>query len=113
MRQAIFNFDPLDRVKQLGRGTSEDRDLGSLQPDGPITGSPLVLANGMLVATESGTVFAYDATGSKLWDAIIGGKIYTTPVAAGDRIAVAPTGTDFLLAMLDQNGKLLWKFTGK
>jgi len=84
-----------------------------LQPDGPITGSPLVLANGMLVATESGTVFAYDATGSKLWDAIIGGKIYTTPVAAGDRIAVAPTGTDFLLAMLDQNGKLLWKFTGK
>ncbi|MGZ3434548.1 MAG: outer membrane protein assembly factor BamB family protein, partial [Isosphaeraceae bacterium] len=82
-------------------------------PSGSITGSPLALADGMLVATESGTVFAYDGTGSKLWDTVLGGKIYTAPVAAGDRIAVAPTGTDFLLAALDQNGKLLWKFTGK
>jgi outer membrane protein assembly factor BamB len=85
----------------------------ALQPDGPITGSPLILANGVLVATESGTIFAYDRSGGKTWDAVVGGKIYTTPVVSGDRIAVAPLNADFLLAAVGQDGKLLWKFTGK
>jgi outer membrane protein assembly factor BamB len=84
-----------------------------LQPDGPITASPVVLPNGILVATESGTVFAYDRTGSNLWEAVVGGKIYTTPAVSGDRIAVAPLNADFLLAALSPDGKLVWKFTGK
>jgi outer membrane protein assembly factor BamB len=83
-----------------------------INPDGPITASPLVLANGMLVATESGSIYAYDRTGVKIWEASVGGKIYTTPVASGVRILVAPLSTDFLLAAV-QDGKLLWKFTGK
>jgi hypothetical protein len=44
---------------------------------------------------------------------VVGGKIYTTPVISGDRIAVAPLSTDFLLAALSLDGKLVWKFTGK
>jgi outer membrane protein assembly factor BamB len=83
-----------------------------ITPDGPITASPLVLAAGMLVATESGSIYAYDRTGAKIWEASVGGKIYTTPVASGTRILVAPLSTDFLLAAV-QDGKLLWKFTGK
>jgi outer membrane protein assembly factor BamB len=84
------------------------------QPDGPITGSPLVLPEGMLVATESGTMFAYDKTGTKLWDLNLGGQIYTTPVAAGDTILVAPMKANFLLRAVTQDGKLLpWEFTGK
>ncbi len=84
-----------------------------LQPDGPITGSPVVLGTGVLVATESGTLIAYDQTGAKSWDANVGGKIYASPAVGGSTIAVAPLNTDFLLAGLDQTGKILWKFTGK
>ena len=93
-----------------------------LQPDGPITGSPLVLTDSssstdagdnILVATESGSLFSFDATGVKKWDVTLGGKIYTSPIPAGDVIVAAPLGTDFLLAAVSKDGKLLWKFTGK
>jgi len=109
---SVYTADIGGHIYSLGAPNGKNA-WPDILPDGPITGSPLALADGMLVATESGTVFAYDSTGSKLWDTVIGGKVYTAPIAAGDRIAVAPTGTDFLLAALDQNGKLLWKFTGK
>ncbi|MFH1185776.1 MAG: PQQ-binding-like beta-propeller repeat protein [Chloroflexota bacterium] len=85
-----------------------------LQPDESITGSPLVLPDGVLVATESGTIFAYDRTGTKLWDVALGGQIFTTPVAGGDAILIAPMKAEFLLRAVSQDGKLLpWEFTGK
>ncbi len=109
---SVFAADIGGNIYSLGapNGKSAWPDT---QPDGPITGSPLALSDGMLVATESGTVFALDGTGTRSWDAAVGGKIYTTPVASGDVILVAPLNTDFLLAALSQAGKLLWKFTGK
>jgi outer membrane protein assembly factor BamB len=84
-----------------------------VQPDGPITGSPLVLSNGVLVATESGSIFAFDPHGVKLWDATIGGNVYTAPVASGNLLIVAPLNADFLLSAVTKDGSLVWKFTGK
>jgi outer membrane protein assembly factor BamB len=84
-----------------------------IQPDESITGSPLILSDGVLVATESGTVFAFDRNGGKAWDVNVGGKIYTTPIASGNFILLSPLNADFLLAAVDQKGTLVWKFTGK
>jgi outer membrane protein assembly factor BamB len=109
---SVYAADLSGRIYSFGAPNGKNA-WPLLQPDGPITGSPLLLANGMLVATESGTVFAYDRTGTKTWDTVIGGNIYTTPVASGDRIAIAPLNTDFLLAAVSLDGKLVWKFTGK
>jgi outer membrane protein assembly factor BamB len=81
-----------------------------VQPDGPITGSPLVQNDHILLATESGSVFAVDREGKVLWSEAIGGKIYTTPVAAGDVTLVAPLETEFYLAALDPNGRQVWTF---
>jgi outer membrane protein assembly factor BamB len=82
-----------------------------IKPDGPITGNPLVLADrSMLVATESGSVFAFDQNSGKLWDVSIGGKIYTTPVAAGDLILIAPLKANFQLAAIRNNGQIVWKY---
>jgi outer membrane protein assembly factor BamB len=83
----------------------------TVKPDGPITASPLVQNDHVLLATESGSVFAVDRDGEVLWSEEIGGKIYTTPVAAGDTILVAPLETDFYLAALDENGRQIWTFT--
>ena len=88
----------------------------AIQLDGAITASPLVLADGtMVVVTEAGNAFAFDRVGAKAWGqgTTIGGKIYTTPVAAGDQVIVAPQGADALLVALSKSGNVVWKFTGK
>ena len=115
---SLFAADISGNIYSLGVPNGMNAWSG-LQPDGPITGSPLVLADGsMAVATESGSLFAYDAGGTKKWDLLPGGKIYTSPVSAGDPasgfIMVAPLNTDFLLAAVSSDGsKIVWKFTGK
>jgi eukaryotic-like serine/threonine-protein kinase len=82
----------------------------SVQPDGPVTASPLIQNDHILLATESGSIYAVDRDGKVLWSEEVGGKIYTTPVAAGDVILVAPLETDFYLAALDPNGRQIWTF---
>ena len=82
-----------------------------VKPDGPITASPLVREEHILLATESGSIFAVDRDGKVLWSEAIGGKIYTTPIAAGDLTIVAPLETEFYLAALDLNGRQVWTFT--
>jgi len=84
-----------------------------VKPDGPITASPLVQNDHILIATESGSIFAVGNDGKVLWTQQVGGKIYTTPVAAGDLTIVSPLETDFYLAALDANGRQVWKFTPK
>jgi outer membrane protein assembly factor BamB len=82
-----------------------------IKPDGPITASPLIQNDHILIATESGSLFAIDRDGNVLWNQEVGGKIYTTPVASGDLVLVAPLETEFYLAALDQNGRQVWTFT--
>lgn len=81
-----------------------------IQPDGPITASPLMVNDLILIATESGSIFEVDAEGqSKLWSQP-GGKIYTSPVMAGDLVLVAPLGADAYLYAYDLNGRQAWAF---
>lgn len=82
-----------------------------VKPDGPITASPLVREDHILIATESGSIFALDRDGKVLWTEEVGGQIYTTPIAAGDLTIVAPLGPEFYLAALDLNGRQVWTFT--
>ena len=82
-----------------------------VKPDGALTASPLVREDHILLATESGSVYALDRDGKVLWNEQVGGKIYTTPVAAGDLTIVAPLETEFYLAALDANGRQVWTFT--
>jgi outer membrane protein assembly factor BamB len=98
-----------------GKNAWPDIELG-----GPITGSPLALPDGMLVVTDAGTLFAFDRTGSQTWFSKLDIKdekkirVYTTPVASGDVILVAPMNADYLLRAVSLDGKFLpWEFTGK
>lgn len=83
----------------------------SVQPDGAITANALLQNDHLLLATESGNLYAIGRDGTPLWFEEVGGKIYTTPVVAGDLILVAPLGADFYLAALDSNGRRVWAFT--
>jgi outer membrane protein assembly factor BamB len=89
----------------------------SIQPDGPVTASPLVREEYVLLATESGSIFAIDRAGKVVWSEEVAdedgrkGQIYTTPIAVGDLTIVAPLNTNFYLVALDPNGRRVWTFT--
>ncbi len=83
----------------------------SIQPDGSVIGTPLVLDEQIVFTTEAGSVYAVSETGEILWSTQVGGKLYAPPVLAGDFILVAPLEADFLIAALDRNGNQVWTFT--
>jgi len=83
----------------------------SIQPDGPLVGSPLVMTEYIVFVTESGTLYAVDQEGKITWQRTIGGKIYTTPVTDNEKILVAPMQAEFALTAHDSNGSQVWVFT--
>lgn len=85
--------------------------ITSAEMDGPITGSPLVQDGSIYIPTESGTLFAYDTEATPLWSQTVGGKLHTSPVAAGDAILVAPIDADALLVALTNEGAIRWSYT--
>ncbi|MDD5368883.1 MAG: PQQ-binding-like beta-propeller repeat protein [Anaerolineaceae bacterium] len=94
-----------------GVDTTTHKATIQITPDGPIVSTPLLLKDRLIFVTESGSVQAIDFTGKILWNHTINGKLYTTPVQAGDHTLVAVTQGDQLLAALDQNGNQVWSFT--
>lgn len=90
---------------------SGKQNWDTVQPDGPVVASLLVVGDQIYVGTEAGTLVALDRDGKTLWDKTVGGKIYTTPVLSGDLILVAPYTADFILAAYDAEGKQAWIFT--
>ncbi|HXD11205.1 MAG TPA: PQQ-binding-like beta-propeller repeat protein [Anaerolineales bacterium] len=78
--------------------------------DSEITASPLVLPDHILVATESGKIYAVNAEGSTLWFEPAKGKAYTTPVSAGGEVLVSYIDSDYYLIALDNDGHKKWTF---
>ncbi len=79
--------------------------------DSEITASPLVLPDHVLVATESGKVYAIDAKGSStLWYEPTKGKAYTTPVSVDGEVLVSYIESDYYLIALDNDGHKKWTF---
>jgi outer membrane protein assembly factor BamB len=99
------NFYTLDAANGQSLWT-----LTADQLDGPIAGSPLVVDGLIYVSTESGTLFALSTQGAIEWSQAIGGKLYTSPLAADDLIIVAPIDTDELLIALTADGARRWGF---
>ena len=91
--------------------SSGSQSWNPIKPNGPVTASPLVREEHILLATESGSIYAIDREGKVLWSQEIGGKIYTTPVAVDDLTIVAPLETEFYLVALDLDGRQAWTFT--
>jgi outer membrane protein assembly factor BamB len=115
MGNTLYAADISGNLYSLATGNGKN-GWPALKPDGPITGNPIAIQNGVVVAAQSGFVYAYKPDGSTLWPPVnIGGKIYTSPVLAGDRILVAPMGAEYwLYAVNSKDGSLLpWHFNNK
>jgi hypothetical protein len=90
---------------------SGKQNWDSIKPDGPIVASLLLAGDQLYAATESGSLFALDKDGKIVWEKALDKAIYTTPVAAGDLILVAPYQAEIALAAYDMAGKQAWTFT--
>jgi outer membrane protein assembly factor BamB len=77
---------------------------------GAIVGTPLVIGDNIVVGTEAGNVYFIDRAGKNLRPISISGKVYSSPVAAGSLILVAPTGGNAILVAFDQTGAVKWSF---
>lgn len=84
----------------------------SVQPDGAILASPVLMNGKIIFVTESGAVYSFEPGGNELLSLEkLDSKLYTAPVVAGDKILVAPFQGESLLVALDQNGIQAWSFT--
>ena len=83
-----------------------------IQADGRIPDSPLVTQETIYFNTENGSLYAVGKDGNFVWPEakLIGGKLYSAPVLAGDTILVATVGSEQLLYALDLNGLQKWTF---
>ncbi len=82
------------------------KDLG-----GPVIAGAVFIPDGVVFQTEAGNVVAWSLDGQKqLWSQTINGKLYTTPVDAGQMVVIAVTQGDKLLQALTESGQLAWPF---
>lgn len=88
-----------------------NENWAAIKPNGPITGSPLVMNDFIVIGTESGSAYAIDREGGIVWQHTIGGRLYTAPVAGNDLILFSPMEIDSILVALDLDGRQVWQFT--
>ena len=83
------------------------KDAGS-----PIIAGGALLPDGVVFPTEGGSLIAWSFDGQKeLWNQTINGKLYTTPVVAGQTLVVAVTGEAINLSRpINLNGQVSWPF---
>lgn len=84
--------------------------IDSFKPDGAILATPIFLNGQIIFVSEDGTVYSLTPGENPKSMEKLGGKLYTTPVAADNKLLVAPFQGDYLLVALDANGKEEWHY---
>lgn len=80
---------------------------------GPIIGGGVLIEEGILFPLENGRLVAYNFQGEpiQMWNQSINGKLYSTPVVAGQTLVVPVTeGGDKLLQAFSLNGQQSWPY---
>lgn len=78
---------------------------------GAISDTPLVTEDSIYFTTETGVVYALNIDGNSRWNKAIDGKLYSSPVLAGDLILIAAIDAEALVYAMDSNGNTQWGFT--
>jgi outer membrane protein assembly factor BamB len=99
----VYSLDPATGSQNWGVDVAQTDKVG-------IVSGLLVAGDQIYAATEEGNLVALDREGKTVWEKAVGAKLYTTPVASGDLILVAPYQADFVLAAYDAQGKQAWTF---
>ncbi len=89
---------------------ADGSNIWSQSVEQPITGPATLLDGRVIFPTEDGSLIAASVDGERLWSKTFEGKLYTGPVAVGDRLAVGITGGKQFLKLVSLEGQDIWSF---
>ncbi len=109
----IGNKDASAQLYAFNKNNCQPAWNTPFEVDGAIYGTPLVLNDTIYFGTDTGMFYAVRSNGVQQWQKSLGGKIYGSPVLAGDFILVASIDPDtgLKLAALDPEGVVQWTFS--
>jgi len=85
-------------------------DIWSQSVNEPVIGLATQLPNGIVFATEKGSLIAMTFDGQRLWSRTFDGTIYTGPAPVGANLAVGIVkGADFL-KLINDSGQDVWSY---
>jgi len=68
------------------------------------------ISNGIVFATENGSLIAMSFTGERLWSRTFDGALYTGPTQVGSNLAVGITKGKEFLKLINDSGQDVWSF---
>lgn len=77
---------------------------------GGIYGKPLVVGDAVYFGTDNGTFYAVTEDNQVLWTHSLMGKIYTSPISAGELILVSVLEGEPLLTAFSPEGSVKWSY---
>jgi len=84
--------------------------LWQLQPGGGIYSSPLVQDGLIYFSTDSSSLVVVSQDGVVQRNQPVEGKLYASPVGAGDKILLAPSEAEYYLIALSESGVQVWGY---
>lgn len=85
-----------------------------IKPNNSILDTPLISGDKIYLTTEADTMYTISTAGEIVNSTIVGGVLYSTPLIAGDKILVAPTGYGktllVALSLENPNSAQKWAF---
>lgn len=83
-------------------------ELWKVEMPSAVYAAAAIIPTGLIIATDGGDLVALSFKGEKLWSQRINGKLYSTPVVAGEKVFAAVKDSEKLLFAYDFSGKELW-----
>jgi outer membrane protein assembly factor BamB len=101
------------RVRAISIDTGQERWQFPPAEQAPLGNifAGLAAGDGVVYCAANDTVYALDAAGGQeLWHVPASGRVWGTPVLAGDRLYVSTLNHQVLALDVTQDGKLVWEF---
>ena len=84
--------------------------LWQLQPGGGIYSSPLVQDGMIYFSTDTSSLVVISQEGVVQRNQPVEGKLYASPVGAGDKVLLAPSEAEYFLVALSESGVQVWGY---
>jgi outer membrane protein assembly factor BamB len=84
--------------------------LWQVQPGGGIYSSPLVQDGMIYFSTDTSSLVVLSQEGVVQRTQPVEGKLYASPVGAGDKVLLAPSEAEYFLVALSENGVQVWGY---
>ncbi len=84
--------------------------LWQIQPGGGIYSSPLVQDGMVYISTDTSSLVVISQEGVIQRNQPVEGKLYASPVGAGDKVLLAPSEAEYFLVALSESGVQVWGY---